>query len=87
MLLLQLDKLASSLAFLHRNGMPTIIVHGLAAHQFSCRETRGALKANKQHLMEHNMQLVDLLETHGAKVRPFLCSSDVFHAELQPDER
>ena len=67
--------------------MPTVIVHGFGEQHFTSQESCGALKVHKQLLMEQNMLLVDMMEAHGARVRPFLCSSDIFHAEAQQDER
>ena len=67
--------------------MPTIIVHGFGEQHFKCQEKWGTLKMCKQLLMEQNMLLVDMMEAHGAQVRPFLCSSDIFHAESQLDKR
>ena len=70
----QLDKLASCLAFLHRNGMPVIIVHGwdghVDIHNTSRRQRRAKLVAD-------NIELVDLLEKHGSRARPFMGSGHV----------
>lgn len=69
-----LDKLASCLAFLHRNGMPVIIVHGwdghVDIHNTSRRQRRAKLVAD-------NIELVDLLEKHGSRARPFMGSGHV----------
>ncbi|XP_048579515.1 N-acetylglutamate synthase, mitochondrial isoform X2 [Nematostella vectensis] len=69
----QLDKLASCLSFLTRNGMPVVIVHGINPVLPS--------QTDFQHqVLADSIKLVSLLEQHGTKARPVSCSSDVFHA-------
>lgn len=79
---LMLEKLASCLAFLHRNGMPVIIVHGLDP-QMDTHNRDPRLRRAK--LIEDNIELVDLLEKHGGKARPFMSSGHVLSA-LELDE-
>lgn len=77
-----LEKLASCLAFLHRNGMPVIIVHGLDPHSDTqIRDPR----LRRAKLIEGNIELVDLLEKHGSKARPFMSSGHVLSA-MELDE-
>ncbi|XP_015772142.1 PREDICTED: N-acetylglutamate synthase, mitochondrial-like [Acropora digitifera] len=75
-----LDKLASCLAFLHRNGMPVIIVHGfdsLVDNNINIRQRRAKV-------IEDNIELVDLLEKHGSRARPFMNSGHVLSALENP---
>ncbi|EDO33374.1 predicted protein [Nematostella vectensis] len=68
-----LNKLASCLSFLTRNGMPVVIVHGINPVLPS--------QTDFQHqVLADSIKLVSLLEQHGTKARPVSCSSDVFHA-------
>ncbi|KAK2561609.1 N-acetylglutamate synthase [Acropora cervicornis] len=75
-----LDKLASCLAFLHRNGMPVIIVHGLdipVDNNINIRQWRAKV-------IEDNIELVDLLEKHGSRARPFMNSGHVLSVLENP---
>lgn len=75
-----LDKLASCLTFLHRNGMPVIIVHGfdsLVDNNINIRQRRAKV-------IEDNIELVDLLEKHGSRARPFMNSGHVLSALENP---
>jgi len=75
-----LDKLASCLAFLHRNGMPVIIVHGLdipVDNNINIRQRRAKV-------IEDNIELVDLLEKHGSRARPFMNSGHVLSVLENP---
>lgn len=74
---LMLEKLASCLAFLHRNGMPVIIVHGLDSDSdYEIRDPR----LRRAKLIEDNIEIVDLLEKHGGMARPFMSSGHVISA-------
>ena len=72
----QLDKLASCLAFLHRNNMPVIVVHGLD-ESFDDSHTSLGPRQRRAKLIEDNIELVDLLEKHGSRARPFMSSGHV----------
>ncbi|KAK3747307.1 hypothetical protein QZH41_016940, partial [Actinostola sp. cb2023] len=67
---IMLERLASSLAFLYRNGMEIVIIHGVSQSNYGLLD-----KKTKHQLIEENIKLVDLLEKHNVKARPFLCSS------------
>lgn len=75
-----LDKLASCLAFLHRNGMPVIIVHGLD----SPVDNNINIRQRRAKVIEDNIELVDLLEKHGSRARPFMNSGHVLSALENP---
>ena len=74
----QLEKLASCLAFLHRNGMPVIVVHGLDGRAVVNDSSDVRLRRAK--LIEDNIEFVDLLEKHGSRARPFMSSGHVLSA-------
>lgn len=65
-----LTKLGSSLAFLQRNGLTCILVHG----------TTNGSEDERSKLAEQAMQLADALEGQGARTRPFVNCSGVFKA-------
>lgn len=73
-----LEKLASCLAFLHRNGMPVIVVHGLDGRAVVNDSSDVRLRRAK--LIEDNIEFVDLLEKHGSRARPFMSSGHVLSA-------
>lgn len=77
-----LVKLSSCLAFLHRNGMPVIAVHGLESlPRDPCTPDPRQRRAK---LIQENIELVDLLEKHGSRARPFMNSGHVLSVlELQ----
>ncbi|XP_031562206.1 N-acetylglutamate synthase, mitochondrial-like isoform X2 [Actinia tenebrosa] len=77
----ELERLVSCLAFLHRNGMDSVLVHGIAQ---SAGETKVGIldKQKQQKLIDDNIKLVDMLESNGVKARPFLCSSHMISAKL-----
>ena len=62
--------------------MPVIIVHGLDP-QMDTHNRDPRLRRAK--LIEDNIELVDLLEKHGGKARPFMSSGHVLSA-LELDE-
>ena len=57
--------------------MPVIIVHGLDRH---CDHQNRDPRQRKAKLIEDNIELVDLLEKHGGKARPFMSSGHVLSA-------
>ncbi|XP_065052468.1 N-acetylglutamate synthase, mitochondrial-like [Rhopilema esculentum] len=64
-----LNSLASSLAFLQRSGLSFILVHG---------GNGGCIARSK--LSDQTMQLSDVLESQGAKTRPFFNCSGIIKA-------
>ena len=57
--------------------MPVIIVHGLDPHSDTqIKDPR----LRRVKLIEGNIELVDLLEKHGSKARPFMSSGHVLSA-------
>ncbi|KXJ09716.1 N-acetylglutamate synthase, mitochondrial [Exaiptasia diaphana] len=65
-----LERVASSLAFLYRNGMEAVVIHGVPGSSYGILD-----KKTKHQLIEENIKLVDLLEKNDVRARPFLCSS------------
>lgn len=68
---IQLNKLASSLAFLQRNGLTFILVIG-----------QNGENTDRSKLVEQTMQLTDVLESQGAKTRPLINCSGVLKTEM-----
>lgn len=56
--------------------MPVIIVHGLDGPV----DDNINIRQRKAKLIEDNIELVDLLEKHGSRARPFMSSGHVFSA-------
>eukprot|EP00112_Aurelia_sp_Birch-Aquarium-sp1_P011770 Seg2476.3 transcript_id=Seg2476.3/GoldUCD/mRNA.D3Y31 product="N-acetylglutamate synthase mitochondrial" protein_id=Seg2476.3/GoldUCD/D3Y31 len=69
-----LNKLASSLAFLQRNGLTFILVIG-----------QNGENTDRSKLVEQTMQLTDVLESQGAKTRPLINCSGVLKTEMNAD--
>ena len=71
------------MAFLYRSGMPVVIVHGVDPEKLhsSNRGLGSVLRLSKQKMMQHNIQLVDALERHGTRARPFFCTGNILNVE------
>eukprot|EP00794_Sanderia_malayensis_P017633 gene17633-19387_t len=69
-----LNKLGSSLAFLQRNGLSCILVHGGNDDMF-----------DSESLSEQAMQLCDVLESQGATTRPLINCSGVLKSDGSKD--
>ena len=61
--------------------MQAVIVHGIN------KPTYGMLdKKTKQHLIEEDIKLVDLLEKNGVRARPLLCSSHMISVTTRANQ-
>lgn len=60
--------------------MPVIIVHGFD----SLVDNNINIKQRRAKVIEDNIELVDLLEKHGSRARPFMNSGHVLSALENP---
>lgn len=75
-----LEALSSNLAFLHRNDMKILVVHGAEIPpdgQLSDQE----LQAIRRQVTTETMKMVNCLEANGAQAHPLFSGSNVFRAE------
>ena len=61
--------------------MPVIIVHGVDTVQVQGDQQLNDIKKRRAKLIEDNIELVNLLEKHGGKARPFMSSGHVLSAQ------
>ncbi|XP_072031284.1 N-acetylglutamate synthase, mitochondrial-like [Amphiura filiformis] len=75
-----LEALSSNLAFLHRNDMKLLVIHGSQLPD-NVTYTNEELQANRQQVTTETMVMVNFLESSGARAHPMFSGSSVLKAE------
>lgn len=78
-----MESLCSSLSFLHRNGMPTVLVHGPDPN--SCYSD--SVDVKRKELLQQTMHLVDCLEKFYGTTRVFCGSNGIVYSNRNDPSR
>ena len=78
-----MEKLCCSLSFIHRNGMPTMLVYGPDPHSFS----HHLGNTERKELIQTEMKIVDTVEKFHGKIRAFCGSNGIIYSKIKDPTR